>query len=176
MIATLPLPSADPHPMRRSPEPADPDPNAAAAPSKTQRKRDSHELQHLGEALAALPDERLARLELPEGLADALREYRRTRSHEGRRRQLQYVGKLMRALGRDRQVLAVTHLPQVAACADHHYVVAKKRDKGGTSSSVTPTDATQREREIARMLGGEKISDTTMAHAREMLLQAAHTP
>jgi DNA repair protein RecN (Recombination protein N) len=86
------------------------------------------------------------------------------------------VGKLMRALGRDRQVLAVTHLPQVAACADHHYVVAKKRDKAGTSSSVTPTDATQREREIARMLGGEKISDTTMAHAREMLLQAAHTP
>ena len=71
MIATLPLPSADPHPMRRSPEPADPDPNAAAAPSKTQRKRDSHELQHLGEALAALPDEQLARLELPEGLADA---------------------------------------------------------------------------------------------------------
>lgn len=98
MIATLPLPSADPHPMRRSPEPADPDPNDAAAPSKTQRKRDSHELQHLGEALAALPDERLARLELPEGLADALREYRRTRSHEGRRRQLQYVGKLMRAV------------------------------------------------------------------------------
>ncbi|MNY84368.1 DNA repair protein RecN [compost metagenome] len=82
------------------------------------------------------------------------------------------VGKLMRALGKDRQVLAVTHLPQVAACADHHYVVAKKRDKAGTSSTVTPTDTSQREREIARMLGGEKISATTMAHAREMLLQA----
>lgn len=82
------------------------------------------------------------------------------------------VGKLMRALGKDRQVLAVTHLPQVAACADHHYVVAKKRDKSGTSSTVTPTDTSQREREIARMLGGEKISATTMAHAREMLVQA----
>ncbi len=82
------------------------------------------------------------------------------------------VGKLMRALGKDRQVLAVTHLPQVAACADHHYVVAKKRDKAGTSSTVTPTDTSQREREIARMLGGEKISATTMAHAREMLVQA----
>jgi len=82
------------------------------------------------------------------------------------------VGKLMRALGQDRQVLAVTHLPQVAACADHHYVVAKKRDKAGTSSTVTATDIHQREREIARMLGGEKISDTTMAHAREMLVQA----
>ena len=84
------------------------------------------------------------------------------------------VGKLMRALGKDRQVLAVTHLPQVAACADQHYVVAKKRDKAGTCSTVTPTDAVQREREIARMLGGEKISATTMAHAREML-HAAHT-
>lgn len=82
------------------------------------------------------------------------------------------VGKLMRALGKDRQVLAVTHLPQVAACADHHYVVAKKRDKAGTSSTVTSTDTSQREREIARMLGGEKISATTMAHAREMLVQA----
>ncbi len=82
------------------------------------------------------------------------------------------VGKLMRALGKDRQVLAVTHLPQVAACADHHYVVAKKREKAGTSSTVTPTDTSQREREIARMLGGEKISATTMAHAREMLVQA----
>ena len=82
------------------------------------------------------------------------------------------VGKLMRALGKDRQVLAVTHLPQVAACADQHYVVSKKRDKAGTSSTVKPTDTAQREHEIARMLGGEKISDTTMAHAREMLAAA----
>lgn len=85
------------------------------------------------------------------------------------------VGKLMRALGKDRQVLAVTHLPQVAACADHHYVVAKKRDKTGTSSTVSPTTSAQREHEIARMLGGEKISDTTMAHAREMLQAATVT-
>ena len=83
------------------------------------------------------------------------------------------VGKLMRALGKDRQVLAVTHLPQVAACADQHYLVAKKRDKTGTSSTVQATDASQREQEIARMLGGEKISATTMAHAREMLQAAA---
>ncbi|MBF6631735.1 MAG: DNA repair protein RecN [Comamonas sp.] len=82
------------------------------------------------------------------------------------------VGRLMRSLGKDRQVLAVTHLPQVAANADHHYVVAKKRDKAGTSSTVAPANQDQREREIARMLGGEKISDTTMAHAREMLQQA----
>lgn len=83
------------------------------------------------------------------------------------------VGRLMRDLGQDRQVLAVTHLPQVAACADHHYQVAKQRHKTGTSSSVAALDATQREREIARMLGGEKISETTMAHAREMLQHAS---
>lgn len=79
------------------------------------------------------------------------------------------VGKLMRALGQDRQVLAVTHLPQVAACADQHYVVAKRRDKAGTTSTVAPVQQAQREHEIARMLGGEKLSATTMAHAREML-------
>lgn len=83
------------------------------------------------------------------------------------------VGKLMRALGRDRQVLAVTHLPQVAACADHHYVVSKRRDKAATTSSVTPVQGQARTQEVARMLGGERLSDTTLAHAREMLSQAS---
>ena len=82
------------------------------------------------------------------------------------------VGKLMRALGRDRQVLAVTHLPQVAACADQHYVVSKRRDKSATTSSVTPVQQQARVQEVARMLGGERLSDTTLAHAREMLAQA----
>ncbi|MEN9713327.1 MAG: repair protein RecN [Pseudomonadota bacterium] len=79
------------------------------------------------------------------------------------------VGRLMKQLGRDRQVLAVTHLPQVAACADHHLVVSKQSDASGTASQVQAIDAQQRVAEIARMLGGEKISDTTLAHAREML-------
>jgi ribosome-associated protein len=65
-------------------------------PSKTQRKKASHELQDLGEALVALPPDRIAALPLPETLADAVREYGRTRSHEGRRRQMQYIGRLMR--------------------------------------------------------------------------------
>lgn len=65
-------------------------------PSKTQRKKEMHDLQSLGEALVEMPDARVERLELPESLRDALREYRRTRSHEGRRRQMQYIGKLMR--------------------------------------------------------------------------------
>ena len=67
-----------------------------ARPSKTRLKQQSHDLQKLGLALAALPDERLAKLELPERLHEAIAEFRRTRTHEGRRRQLQYVGKLMR--------------------------------------------------------------------------------
>lgn len=65
-------------------------------PSKTQRKKESHDLQQLGEDLVALPDDRLDRLPMNESLRDALRMYKKTRTHEGRRRQMQYVGKLMR--------------------------------------------------------------------------------
>jgi DNA repair protein RecN (Recombination protein N) len=79
------------------------------------------------------------------------------------------VGRLMQQLGRDRQVMAVTHLPQVAACADHHLVVSKHSNHQGTISQVMQLQGEERVREIARMLGGEKVSDTTLAHAREML-------
>ncbi len=70
---------------------------ADTRPSKSHLKRQAHELQALGEAVAALSDDRLAAIEMPDALREAIREYRRTRSHEGRRRQMQYVGKLMRA-------------------------------------------------------------------------------
>ncbi len=83
------------------------------------------------------------------------------------------VGRLMKQLGRDRQVLAVTHLPQVAACADHHLVVSKQAGAGGTRSTVTPVAGEQRVAEVARMLGGERLSGTTLAHAKEMLGGAA---
>ena len=85
------------------------------------------------------------------------------------------VGRLMQQLGRDRQVLAVTHLPQVAACADHHLRVAKHQTRAAatdgprTESGVAALDDDARVREIARMLGGERVSATTLAHAREML-------
>ncbi|WP_311223476.1 MULTISPECIES: DNA repair protein RecN [unclassified Acidovorax] len=79
------------------------------------------------------------------------------------------VGRLMQQLGHDRQVLAVTHLPQVAACADHHLVVAKHKRSSGTTSSVQPATGDERAKEVARMLGGERVSATTLAHAREML-------
>lgn len=67
-------------------------------PSKTQLKQQSHELQKLGQALAELSQEQLARTDMPDALRDALEAYRRTRSHEGKRRQLQYVGKVMRSV------------------------------------------------------------------------------
>jgi DNA repair protein RecN (Recombination protein N) len=79
------------------------------------------------------------------------------------------VGRLMKQLGRDRQVMAVTHLPQVAACADHHLVVAKQRQGTQTLSTVAPVQGEARVAEVARMLGGERLSNTTLAHAKEML-------
>ena len=81
------------------------------------------------------------------------------------------VGRLMKQLGKDRQVMAVTHLPQVAACADQHLVVAKQTDKGQTMSTVQAVNGELRVAEIARMLGGERLSGTTLAHAKEMLGQ-----
>jgi DNA repair protein RecN (Recombination protein N) len=83
------------------------------------------------------------------------------------------VGRLMKQLGKDRQVLAVTHLPQVAACADQHLLVAKQLVGKATQSSVTPIEGELRTKEVARMLGGEKLSSTTLAHAKEMLQGAA---
>ena len=82
------------------------------------------------------------------------------------------VGRLMHQLGADRQVLAVTHLPQVASCADHHLVVAKQFIGTTTLSSVSTVRGELRVAEIARMLGGEKLSSTTLAHAKEMLQSA----
>ena len=79
------------------------------------------------------------------------------------------VGRLMRQLGRDRQVLAVTHLAQVAVCADHHLVVSKQLRQDATLSSVAKVQGESRVAEIARMLGGERIMATTLAHAKELL-------
>ncbi|MDE2077635.1 MAG: DNA repair protein RecN [Burkholderiales bacterium] len=81
------------------------------------------------------------------------------------------VGQLMQQLGRDRQVLAVTHLAQVAACAHQHLVVSKALKDGQTSSDIRAVDDTERVHEIARMLGGA-ITDTSRAHAQAMLQSA----
>ena len=83
------------------------------------------------------------------------------------------VGALMKQLGGQRQVLAVTHLAQVAACADHHYLVSKATQADGrTTSSVLPVAGEARVAEVARMLGGERMAGTSLAHAQAMLAQA----
>ena len=79
------------------------------------------------------------------------------------------VGRLLKQLGSERQVLCVTHLPQVAAQADWQWTIAKEGAGKGVVSRVTPLDREGRIEEIARMLGGVTITPTTRKHAAEML-------
>ena len=83
------------------------------------------------------------------------------------------VGKALRALGQERQVLAITHLPQVAACGEQHWQVQKNSTENSTVSRISVLADAARVDEIARMLGGETITTTTREHAREMLALAA---
>lgn len=82
------------------------------------------------------------------------------------------VGQQLRRLGRERQVLCVTHLPQVAAQGHHHLRVSKADDGDGTHSQIQILDADARVHEMARMLGGVEITKATLAHARQMLAHA----
>jgi DNA repair protein RecN (Recombination protein N) len=79
------------------------------------------------------------------------------------------VGRLLKRLGQDRQVLCVTHLPQVASQANQHFQVSKRSAEGRTVSRIDGLDAKGRVEEIARMLGGIEITATTRKHARELL-------
>jgi DNA repair protein RecN (Recombination protein N) len=79
------------------------------------------------------------------------------------------VGRLMKQLGANTQVLAVTHLAQVAACADGHYLVSKSSSQAGTATDVQPIAGEARVSEIARMLGGERLTGTSRAHAQALL-------
>ena len=86
------------------------------------------------------------------------------------------VGQLMKRLGGDRQVLAVTHLPQVAACADAHHVVSKAMVGKNARSEVHAVAGEARVAEIARMLGGQQLSGASLAHAKEMLAAGGSAP
>lgn len=86
------------------------------------------------------------------------------------------VGNMLRQLGATHQVMCITHLPQVAASADHQWQVAKTTTKTKVSSRVVALDGEQRVDEIARMLGGVKITETTRRHAAEMLGVTAAAP
>jgi DNA repair protein RecN (Recombination protein N) len=84
----------------------------------------------------------------------------------------QTVGELLKKLGQSHQILCVTHLAQVAAQGDHHFKVIKNQVDGKTSSDVDSLGRQERIEEIARMLGGTTITDTTRRHARELLNQS----
>ena len=79
------------------------------------------------------------------------------------------VGRLLRELGARHQVLCVTHLPQVAACGTHHYKVEKTSKKNATLSNIQLLDNAARIEEVARMLGGIKLTQATRTHAQELL-------
>jgi DNA repair protein RecN (Recombination protein N) len=79
------------------------------------------------------------------------------------------VGKKLKQLARTKQVLCVTHLPQIASFADQHYLIEKKESGGRTKTSVRLLDAEERTREIARMISGAKLTDTSLKHAEQML-------
>jgi len=81
------------------------------------------------------------------------------------------VGKLLHQLGQSHQILCVTHLPQVAAQGNHHLKVSKSQSGDKTISQVQPLARIERVEEVARMLGGATITDTTRRHARELLEQ-----
>ena len=82
------------------------------------------------------------------------------------------VGKKLRQVARTRQVLCVTHLPQIAAYADQHFRVEKREEDGRTATTVAALVKGDRVREVARMLGGESVTDTSLQHARELITQA----
>ena len=79
------------------------------------------------------------------------------------------VGKKLKSLSRGNQVLCVTHLPQIATFADHHYLIEKKDSSGRTRTSVRLISGQERTEEIARMLSGAKLTETSRKHAEQML-------
>ena len=81
------------------------------------------------------------------------------------------VGKKLSLLAKTHQVLCITHLPQIACYGDHHFRIEKRVQQERTHTTITPLNSNERIQEIARMLGGEKITATTLAHAKEMLME-----
>ena len=82
------------------------------------------------------------------------------------------VGRKLRAIARHHQVLCVTHLPQIASQADRHLAVRKHVERGRTVTEVRTLAPEDRVEEVARMLGGETVTDTAREHARTMVNQS----
>lgn len=79
------------------------------------------------------------------------------------------VGKKLKSIAKNQQVICVTHLPQVAACGDHHFYISKSPTKDSVSMTVSELKAKDRIDEIARLISGEKVTKTSLAHAKELL-------
>jgi len=79
------------------------------------------------------------------------------------------VGQKLKALSRGQQVLCVTHLPQIAAFADQHFLIEKKEQSGRTKTSIRLLEDTHRTEEVARMLSGATVTDTSLRHAEQMI-------
>lgn len=84
-------------------------------------------------------------------------------------RAAQAIAEKLSKLSRRCQVFAITHLPQVACMADHHYGIRKSAEDGRTTTSVKKLEVSERVEELARMLGGVEVTDKTRHHAQEML-------
>lgn len=135
-----------------------PDEGGAERPSKSALKREAHELQKLGQALIELPDARLAAIPMEEGLLTALKTLKKTKSHEGRRRQLQYVGKLMRSADVEplREAVAAFNLGHALDAVKLHRAERWREELAADSEAVTrwmqkhPDSDVQRLRSLIR--------------------------
>lgn len=152
-----------------------PPPNDAdSSPSKSQRKRDMHDLQELGQALAELPTERLAAVDMPEALRGAIDEYLRTRSHEGRRRQMQYVGKLMRQADAEplREAVAAYRLGSARDTLQLHEAERWRAellvddDAMNRWAQAFPDSDLQQLRSLVRAARAESAADVGQRHGR----------
>lgn len=147
-------------------------------PSKTQRKKSMHDLQDLGEAVAALPDSRLTALaaagHLGDSLLEAIQTYRGTRSHEGRRRQMQYIGKLMRKADPQpiREAVAEAQLGSARESLALHQAERWREVLIAGDEAVTrwieeyPLTDVQQLRALLRNLRKETASDVGARHSR----------
>jgi hypothetical protein len=79
------------------------------------------------------------------------------------------VGKKLKSLARSNQVLCVTHLPQIATFGDHHFVIEKKESGGRARTSIRVVTGEERTEEVARMLSGAKLTETSRKHAEQMI-------
>lgn len=159
--------------MRKSRTPSGGD-EMIEAPSKTQLKQQMLELQQLGHALAELPNERLQGLDLPERLLDAIVEFKRTRSHEGRRRQMQYVGKLMRGVDAEplRAAVDAFALGSAVDAMNLHEAERWRLELVRDDDTITrwaqtfPDSDLQRLRALVRAARRDEATDSGVRHGR----------